>query len=331
AETDPMPEADPADAGGSSVTAVAAADPMPPKDPADIAGAAVEVAPVTGPVASVGSLDTEAATGRDVAATEEAVTAVVPSGPDAPTAVASATALSGSTSVGSVSSPVAGSDDPSGPSAQASGQSDGSAIASAGLSDLKNIRLRVYAPSSLSNASIAPTLASLTALGVKVRSADRVDFRVRATQVRLYHEADRQGAIKIAEATGARLRDFTDYSPSPPFGTVELWLAGTSLRATTVQSTPLELASAPRRAPFSGFFQWLNEINSQPSTFPAREREDDEGIGPVGGRENNRAAGARDSVSSAEAGGHPGNATAARSDQKDKARAAAQVDTKDNP
>ena len=53
-----------------------------------------------------------------------------------------------------------------------------------------------------------------------------VDFTISETNIRYFHPADRAAAEDLAGALGARLRDFTGYSPSPPDGTIELWLAG---------------------------------------------------------------------------------------------------------
>jgi hypothetical protein len=57
-------------------------------------------------------------------------------------------------------------------------------------------------------------------------------------------------ARAIADIVGARMRNFTTFSPRPPVGTVEIWLAGSAQRPTaararapaTQQSTPQDQA-----------------------------------------------------------------------------------------
>ena len=98
----------------------------------------------------------------------------------------------------------------------------------AGERGLGDMRLVVFAPSSLGDSAIAPTLETLQGLGLPVNGATEVNLRIRDAHLRVYHDADRAAAERVADATGATLRDFTAFTPAPPPGTVEFWLAGNS-------------------------------------------------------------------------------------------------------
>ncbi len=64
------------------------------------------------------------------------------------------------------------------------------------------------------------------ATGYATQTTPPFDFKISQTQVRYFHEADRDAAAAVAEATSARLRSFLNFDPKPEPGTVELWLAG---------------------------------------------------------------------------------------------------------
>ena len=59
----------------------------------------------------------------------------------------------------------------------------------------------------------------------------RMNLSVSSTNVRFFHEQNRDAAAAVAEiirgAGGqSQLEDFTDYTPSPSVGTIEVWLRG---------------------------------------------------------------------------------------------------------
>lgn len=64
--------------------------------------------------------------------------------------------------------------------------------------------------------------------GFDLGEARRQPVRIRAANVRYYHPEDRENAARLAEATGAELRDFTWFRPQPAIGTLELWAEGRS-------------------------------------------------------------------------------------------------------
>ncbi|WP_347312278.1 hypothetical protein [Defluviimonas sp. SAOS-178_SWC] len=84
----------------------------------------------------------------------------------------------------------------------------------------------LHAPESVADAALTEIVSQLGAAGVPVGEPTRVGFTVSESNVRYFHFADAEAATAIAEAIGARLRDFTSFDPSPPTGTIEVWLAG---------------------------------------------------------------------------------------------------------
>ncbi|MGL4279763.1 MAG: hypothetical protein ACRCS0_05310, partial [Albidovulum sp.] len=86
--------------------------------------------------------------------------------------------------------------------------------------------LIVHAPETLTEAEIATAADAFEAAGFGAITPKTVDVTIRETNVRFYAAEDKEVAARLAEALGARLRDFTDFSPKPPEGTVEVWLAG---------------------------------------------------------------------------------------------------------
>jgi hypothetical protein len=76
------------------------------------------------------------------------------------------------------------------------------------------------------------TIAALQAAGAADVVAVPVRFELPRTEVRFFHAADRSAAAGVASvlADGAggalpRTRDFTNFSPQPAAGGVEVWLA----------------------------------------------------------------------------------------------------------
>lgn len=109
----------------------------------------------------------------------------------------------------------------------------------AGLGVALPIRLSIFAPSALQADPVSEVVASVEA-GTRSESiVSSVDFNVSATHVRYYRGEDLAAAKQVAALAGATVRDFTNYSPSPAEGTVELWLAGSPKRTPTTGRTIL--------------------------------------------------------------------------------------------
>lgn len=68
--------------------------------------------------------------------------------------------------------------------------------------------------------------------GFELGEARRQGVTIRQSNVRFFHPADRPAAARLAAAAGAELRDFTNYRPSPPEGTIEFWAEGSAPEVT---------------------------------------------------------------------------------------------------
>lgn len=86
--------------------------------------------------------------------------------------------------------------------------------------------LHVHAAPRVAPAELQAVLARLRSEGFRVEEAVRVDFRISRTNVRFFHAEDADLADEVAGALSAVSRDFTDYRPTPPAGTIEIWLEG---------------------------------------------------------------------------------------------------------
>ena len=108
----------------------------------------------------------------------------------------------------------------------------------------RSYRIHLSAPASLSDRRLNAYTRALGETGLAVGQANRVNFRVTANHVRYFHPDDRAAAHQLANSISGELRDFTDFSPSPELGTIEIWLAG--------NNAPTRSASNPRPTPSPG-------------------------------------------------------------------------------
>lgn len=102
------------------------------------------------------------------------------------------------------------------------------------------LKLIVHAPATLTDAEIGTASDAFAAAGFDTVEPKPVDFTIKETNVRFFSPADQADATRIAKALGAKLRDFTGFSPRPPEGTIEVWLAGRGNAAPAVSSKPLK-------------------------------------------------------------------------------------------
>lgn len=87
-------------------------------------------------------------------------------------------------------------------------------------------QVRVYAPSRLADAQINAIASELRQSGAAAVNPVRTRLTIQDTHIRYYHAADAAEARAMADSIGADARDFTRFSPSPPEGTLEVWMAG---------------------------------------------------------------------------------------------------------
>lgn len=107
------------------------------------------------------------------------------------------------------------------------------------------LRIHLHAPANVPQRVVDNLQSTLEGLGVAVQPPNRVGFSVASTQIRYYHAEDADIATELATAIEALPRDFTDFSPPPVLGTLEIYLAGTAptARATTSTAQPRGIES----------------------------------------------------------------------------------------
>lgn len=65
-------------------------------------------------------------------------------------------------------------------------------------------------------------------VGVPVDQTRRQAISIRNTNIRYYHDQDREPATLLADNLGGVARDFTNFTPPPNPGVIEIWMAGRS-------------------------------------------------------------------------------------------------------
>ncbi|MGJ8584393.1 MAG: hypothetical protein ACSHXD_09900 [Marinosulfonomonas sp.] len=117
-----------------------------------------------------------------------------------------------------------------------------------GLSlDVSAYSIHVQAPAGLSEDKLTQFSDALRHTGFVVKPPTRVSYKVSKNNIRYYHAEDADAAKVLAEAVDGTARDFTDFSPSPPLGTIEVFLAGNSPK--TSKTPTKRRSSAPAADP----------------------------------------------------------------------------------
>ena len=89
--------------------------------------------------------------------------------------------------------------------------------------------------------------------GLEIRDPRIVDFTVKSTHLRFFHSSDASAATKLATKINGPARDFTNFTPAPPLGYVEVWIMG---RPANRQSN-----GAPQR-PLQGLSRDLRQLRA---------------------------------------------------------------------
>jgi hypothetical protein len=123
--------------------------------------------------------------------------------------------------------------------------------------------VRIHAPVNLSRAEVDRTIAALRAQGHRIEGPYRVSFSISRSNARYFHGGDAEAARAVGSALGptasgttVETRDFTHFSPRPPAGTVELWLAG---RGAGQQTAPVA-ANRPPQNPIEALGRQIARI-----------------------------------------------------------------------
>jgi hypothetical protein len=77
----------------------------------------------------------------------------------------------------------------------------------------------------LSQAARDQAESTLRSAGFDLTSSSVAGHSVAASQVFFFHQEDAPNATRVAEAIGARVRDFSAFRPAPEQGRLEVWLA----------------------------------------------------------------------------------------------------------
>lgn len=110
---------------------------------------------------------------------------------------------------------------------------------------LSLLRVTILVPRTTNDAVADEIAEDLSLRGHDLAAIEPVDLKISQRNIRYFHDEDRGEAARLAEAYGARLRDFTSFRPTPEEGTLEIWLAGDALprqpvarRAPVVEQAP---------------------------------------------------------------------------------------------
>lgn len=103
---------------------------------------------------------------------------------------------------------------------------------------LSDLRVTILVPST-GNVEFANEIAQdVQNRGHELAAITPVNIKISERNVRFYHAGDRGEAERLADAYGARLRDFTSFRPTPADGTLEIWLVGERI-ARSVATRPV--------------------------------------------------------------------------------------------
>lgn len=108
----------------------------------------------------------------------------------------------------------------------------------AAAADLARIRVFVHFPPSVGSAAREAEVAALHQGGFATVEPIRANASIDTTNVRFFHAEDADAARRLAASLGdgAVVRDFTDISPPPRRGRLEVWMQGTAPQAPTAPS-----------------------------------------------------------------------------------------------
>lgn len=94
---------------------------------------------------------------------------------------------------------------------------------------------------------LSPLTAQLVKAGFNVTATAETGTTIRETNVRYYHPADAEAAKVLAAELDVTARDFTNVSPSPPAGLIEVWLRGSAVEKAPVVVATKAKAKAKKK------------------------------------------------------------------------------------
>ncbi|MEM6761184.1 MAG: hypothetical protein AAF601_17065 [Pseudomonadota bacterium] len=104
----------------------------------------------------------------------------------------------------------------------------------------RDYRVVMTANQAMGAARFESFVAAAEAIGIPLAATQRVGFTITSDQVRFFHGDDAAAAGLLSDALGAEIRDFTDFSPKPPLGTLEIYLSNTADAPPLIDSAQTE-------------------------------------------------------------------------------------------
>lgn len=110
---------------------------------------------------------------------------------------------------------------------------------------LSLLRVTILVPSTKDPAIADRIAQDVQARGHELATVRPVNVKISQPNVRFFHDEDRGEAARLAQAYGARLRDFTSFRPSPNKGTTEIWLDGDRIAPVVARPVPVPVEVQP--------------------------------------------------------------------------------------
>ena len=104
----------------------------------------------------------------------------------------------------------------------------------------RDLRVVLTANQGMSATQFDGIVSATEATGIPLAQTQRVGFTITTDQVRFFHDADIAAAGTLADALGAEIRDFTQFNPKPPLGTIEIYLSDTAEAPPVIDSAEAE-------------------------------------------------------------------------------------------
>lgn len=97
-------------------------------------------------------------------------------------------------------------------------------IVNSGLAETTNVVLLV--PAFAAQAQAENAIETAAALGIPVDQTRRSNLSISQTNIRYFHSEDAEAATILASGLGGIARDFTNFTPAPNRGVIEIWIEG---------------------------------------------------------------------------------------------------------
>jgi hypothetical protein len=97
-------------------------------------------------------------------------------------------------------------------------------VVNAGFAEATNVVLLV--PAFVPQTRAEDAIDTAAALGIPVDQTRRANLSISQTNIRYFHAEDAEAATILASGLGGVARDFTNFTPPPNPGVIEIWIEG---------------------------------------------------------------------------------------------------------